>query len=74
MHLWRKQYGPFMDMAQRRFCRRLIVVPLSTFHRMAETIGDLDGQLIFMFHTSRCGSTLLAQVLSVSQKHNFSIT
>jgi len=44
------------------FCRHLIVVPLSTFHRLSELIGDPQGQLIFLFNTTRCGSTLLAQV------------
>jgi len=52
MHLWRGEYG-----------RRLIVVPLSTFHRMAVQIGDPDAKLIFLFNTTRCGSTLLTQVL-----------
>ena len=45
-----------------KYCRRLIVVPLSTFHRLAELIGDPKGELIFLFHTARCGSTLLTQV------------
>jgi len=63
MHLWRSEYGPFMYMAQMKFCRRLIVVPLSTFHRLAEQIGDPEGQLIFLFNTARCGSTLLTQVV-----------
>jgi len=63
MHLWRGEYGPFMYMAQMKYCRRLIVVPLSTFHRMAVQIGDPDAKLIFLFNTTRCGSTLLTQVL-----------
>ena len=63
MHLWRADYGPFIRWAQLKFCRRLIVVPLSTFHRLAEQIGDPEGELIFLFNTARCGSTLLTQVL-----------
>jgi len=63
MHLWHGEYAPFMYMAQMKYCRRLIVVPLSTFHRMAELIGDPKGELIFLFNTARCGSTLLTQVL-----------
>jgi len=62
MHLWRSDYGPFVRNAQLQYCRRLIVVPLSTFHRLAELIGDPKGELIFLFRTSRCGSTLLSQV------------
>jgi len=62
MHLWRAEYGSFMRYAQMNFATRLIVVSLSTFHRLAEQIGDPQGKLIFLAHTARCGSTLLTQV------------
>jgi len=62
MHLWRGEYGSFIRLAQLDFCRRLIVVPLTTFHRLSQLIGDPQGELIFLFNTARCGSTLLAQV------------
>ena len=65
MHLWHGEYGPFIPYAQMKFCRYLIVVPLSTFRRMAEQIGDPKGELIFLFNTTRCGSTLVTQVLSL---------
>ena len=51
-----------MLLAQVHFAARLIVVPLTTFHRLSEVIGDPQGELIFMFHVARCGSTLLTQV------------
>ena len=62
MHLWRSDYSSFIRYAQYDCCRRLIVVPLTTFHRLAELIGDPKGELIFLFNTARCGSTLLVQV------------
>jgi len=62
MHLWRSEYNSFIRFAQCDFCRRLIVVPLTTFHRLAELIGDPKGELIFVTNTARCGSTLLTQV------------
>jgi len=62
MHLWRGEHSPLIYLAQMEFCRRLIVVPLTTFHRLAEKIGDPQGELIFLFNTIRCGSTLLTQV------------
>jgi len=67
MHLWHGEYGPFIRYAQTLFCRRLIVVPLSTFHLLAEAIGDPKGELIFLFNTTRCGSTLLSQVCHLSR-------
>ena len=62
MQLWRMKYSPFMRYSQLKLCRRLISVPVSTFRRLAEQIGDPKGELIFLFNTSRCGSTLLTQV------------
>ena len=63
VHLWRSEYGSFIREAQVRFCSHLIVVPLTTFHRLAEAIGDPKGELIFLFSTPRCGSTLLTEVI-----------
>ena len=57
-----------------KFCRRLIVVPLSTFHCLAETIGDPKGELIFLFNTGRCGSTLLTQVHQENSDELFTIS
>lgn len=69
MHLWRLKYGAFLYTAQKKFCRRLIVVPLSTFHRLADIIGDPRGELSFLFHVPRAGSTLLVQVsFSISRE------
>jgi len=62
MHLWRSEYAAFIRLAQAKFCRRLYLVPLSTFHRLSQLIGDPGSGLIFMFNTARCGSTLLVQV------------
>jgi len=62
MHLWRSKYSPFIRLAQPSFCRRLIIVPLTTFHRLADCIGDPKGELTFLFHVPRAGSTLLNQV------------
>jgi hypothetical protein len=63
MHVWRSEYNSFMRMAQSKFSKRLLIVPLSAFHRMAETIGDPKAQIIFLFNTARCGSTLLTQMM-----------
>jgi len=62
MHLWQGEYGSFIRTAQLEHATRLIVVSLTTFHRLSEVIGDPQGELVFLFHTGRCGSTLLTQV------------
>ena len=62
MRLWQAKYSSLIRFAQLNFATRLIVVPLTTFHRLSEVIGDPQGELIFLFQTGRCGSTLLTQV------------
>jgi len=62
MHIRRASHHSFIIEAQLDFATRLIIVPLTTFHRLAEVIGDPQGEFIFLFHTGRCGSTLLTQV------------
>ena len=55
-------YGSFIRVAQFENARRIIKVPISAFHKMAEEIGDPTGELVFVTNTARCGSTLLSQI------------
>jgi len=62
MRLWKLEYGAFIQVAQSYLCGRLIIVPLTTFRRLADKIGDPQGELTFLYHVPRSGSTLLMQV------------
>jgi len=62
MQLWRSKFSAFMSFAQMQYCSKLIIFPLSVFHRMSESIGDPKGELLFIFNTGRCGSTLITKV------------
>jgi len=63
MRQWKSEFNPFIRRGQMRHCSKLIVVPLSVFHRMAESVGD-PKDLTFVFYAGRCGSTLVMKVLS----------
>ena len=63
MQLWRSKFSAFMSLAQMQYCSKLISVPLSVFHRMSDSIGDPKGELLFIFNTGRCGSTLVTKVI-----------
>ena len=63
MQLWRSKFSAFIFISQIQYCSKLIVVPLSVFHRMAESIGDPRCELLFLFNTGRCGSTLMVKVM-----------
>ena len=68
MQLWRSEFGPVIRVAQTNYCSKLIVVPLSVFHRMAESIGSQKDEIVFIFNTGRCGSTLLMKVNHTREK------
>jgi hypothetical protein len=47
-----------------------VVVPISTFHRLASEVGDptVDRKLTLINMTARCGSTLLCQLVNTVPK------
>ena len=54
--------GPFLWIKQYLTAKKLVVIPHSTLHRLAEEIGDpIDRKLTIINMTCRCGSTLLCQ-------------
>ena len=62
MQLWKIKYGCFIRENHVLYSSHLLYVPIEQFHRMAEELGEPKGELTFIFNTSRCGSTLLAQM------------
>jgi hypothetical protein len=54
--------APFYYDAQYRHAQRLLAVPYERFHQLADSIMACD--LIFLYSTGRCGSTLISQALS----------
>ncbi len=61
------QMAPFIFIIQFFAAKKLVVMPHSSFHRLAAEVGDPqeDGRkLTFVNMTARCGSTLLSQMMS----------
>ena len=68
--------GCFLRVAQFLNAKRVIKMPMTSFHKLAQQVGDPKGKMIFVSNTTRCGSTLLSQffeetgrVLSFSEPH-----
>ena len=54
-----------MFMAQYDLANKLVIMPHSSFNRLAAEMGDLNGNKVtFVNMTARCGSTLLNQIMS----------
>lgn len=54
--------GPFMYINQFNLCSELIRMPLESFLRLADEVGDPKAKLVILSNTGRCGSTLLTQL------------
>ncbi len=51
-------------MAIYNLSHRFIVLPIPSFHRLAEECGDPKVTVGFVAMTLRCGSTLISQVMN----------
>jgi hypothetical protein len=65
--LWRSRYSPFLCYAQFRYAVRVVRMPIASFHRLADRVGD-PTNLTFIMHTTRCGSTLLTHMFEETGK------
>jgi hypothetical protein len=54
----------FYYSAQFLNANQMIQVPIAEFHRMAQKVGDPQGEMVYLFSTGRCGSTLFQQMMS----------
>ena len=48
--------------------RRLHVLPIVSFYRLADRVGPPRAPIIFLGHTFRCGSTLLSQIMDHTEE------
>ncbi len=55
---------PFVFISQYLEAKKLVVVPIESFHKLAEKVGDPKVPVIFMGTTHRSGSTLLVQMFN----------
>lgn len=53
----------FAKEGQHRVAKALYVMPIESFHKLADKVGGPHAPLILLGNTTRCGSTLLAQML-----------
>ncbi len=54
---------PFLVLSQFTESRKLVVLPVKSFHRLAEEVGDPKVPVGMVHMTARCGSTLLTQMI-----------
>ncbi len=55
---------PFHPIAVHERCSKYLVVPMRSFHRLAEECGDPKHDVVVVTMTMRCGSTLLSQAMN----------
>ncbi len=55
---------PFCGLAFEKLSKKLFIIPMSSFHRLAEELGDPNVSVSIFGMTARCGSTLISQILN----------
>ncbi len=63
-NVYETKLAPFVFITQYFKAVKLLVMPMSSFHRLAAEAGDPRAKLSFVNMTARCGSTLLSQMMS----------
>lgn len=62
VNIYSSDESPFLWMAQFRRSKKVIKMPMKSFHRLAENIGNPKVPVIWLSNVGRCGSTILCQV------------
>ena len=68
VQIWRGKYGAFIREASEHLSKKLICMPLSSLETLGETVGPPSAKICFLINTSRCGSTILTQILENTDK------
>lgn len=55
---------PLLPLAQAKNAKKIIVIPRRDFNRIVSELEDRDREVVWMFHTTRCGSTLWSQIFN----------
>lgn len=63
LDIYNTRKHPFFFKAQQNYSANLIVIPLQKMMELAEKIGRPKCNLSFLLHSTRCGSTAIAQAL-----------
>jgi len=66
--IYSSDLNAFMYVAQFKYATHLVVMPISSFYRLADELGDPKAQVVLLSNTGRCGSTLLAQMFEAVPK------
>ncbi len=53
----------FMKTAQFEYAKRVVIIPIESFHRMAQKVGAPNNRVVFLLTTGQCGSTLVCKLL-----------
>ena len=66
--LWKAEFNSFITTSLFMHAKRLIVMPMTAFHKLCATLPEPKGRLILMGNTGRCGSTLMCQLFESTRK------
>ena len=63
INIFDSNFTSFVKEGQFNSGTRIYIMPIKSFYKLADEVGRPQSPLIFLGHTSRCGSTLLSQLI-----------
>ena len=63
INIFDSNFASFVKEGQFNSGTRIYIMPIKSFYKLADEVGRPQSPLIFLGHTSRCGSTLLSQLI-----------
>ena len=62
MDIYKSDINPFLYMSQFKHCQRVVNMPIKSLHKLANEVGSLSGDVVWLSNTARCGSTIIGQL------------
>ena len=62
MDIYKSDINPFLYISQFKHCQRVVLMPVTSLHKLANEIGSLSGDVVCLYNTARCSSTIFGQL------------
>ena len=62
MDIYKSDINPFLYKGQFRHCQRVVTMPVTSLHKLANEVGSISGDVVWLSNTGRCGSTIIGQL------------
>ena len=62
MDIYKSNINPFLYISQFKHCQRVVTMPIKSLHKLANEVGSLSDDVVWLSNTARCSSTIIRQL------------